>query len=182
MDQAETILHRLLRGSSYAGLSGMSPRAVVGRLVILRPLLAVDQPLLPAYLIGLGQSWQTDASNESNQYLRNRLRKLLKGRPCLQSAMLELGGACAELRDWSRAAAPVLGEQFECALLSRLPAILAHESARRWLIERRVRINDVSAEVVQRLVEMSRDAASPPRQDFPGPLRVRRRRGIISVD
>ncbi|HEY7089571.1 MAG TPA: tRNA lysidine(34) synthetase TilS [Tepidisphaeraceae bacterium] len=181
-DQAETVLHRLLRTSGDAGLTGMSGRVAIGGLVVLRPLLAVEQTKLTAYLESEGLSWRTDASNESPEYFRNRLRKLITPNPPLRAALCELANRLAALRDWSREAAPVLEERFAAAQLASLPAILAHESARRWLIDRGVPMDEISTEVVDRLVDIARDAATPSRQDFPGPLRVRRRRGMIDVD
>jgi tRNA(Ile)-lysidine synthetase-like protein len=182
LDQAETVLQRLIRGGGYTGLAGMSPRAVVRGVTILRPLLAVEQPLLPEYLRSQGLTWRTDASNESDQYLRNRLRKVLKRNAELQGALIELARSCRELRDWARQVAPVLPGRFPCSTLARLPRIIAHGSARLWLTEQGVPLNALSWDVVHRLIDMSRDAASPPKQDFPGPLRVRRRGSTIFAD
>ena len=66
-------------------------------------------------------------------------------------------------------------------LLAGLAKILADESARRWLRGRGVPEDELSPRIVAELIEMAADAASPPRRDFPGGVRVRRRRGIISV-
>src|SRR5262249_47655552 len=144
-DQAETVLHRLLRSATYAGLSGMSPRAFVGDLMILRPLLAVDRGMLRQCLADAALSWRTDASNESPEYLRNRLRKLLEPSPALRIALCELADACGNLRDWARSAAPGLEPSFPAAQLAWLPLILAHESARQWLIDRGVPIDEISS-------------------------------------
>jgi tRNA(Ile)-lysidine synthase len=182
LDQAETVLHRLLRGGGFAGLAGMTPRAVIGGLVILRPLLNIDQTMLPAYLTKQGIPWRTDSSNASDKYSRNRLRRMLKRMPTLGQSLHDLGNACAHLRDWARGAAPELPERFDRALLARLPTILAHESARQWLIERGVPVDEVSTDAVQRVIEMSRDAASAPQMDFPGPVRVRRQGPVIFVN
>src|SRR5256885_4366995 len=75
-DQAETILLRLLRGSSYTGLAGMSPRTTIGGLVVLRPMLDVPRAALRAHLHDLEQTWRDDQSNLSAQYARNRIRVL----------------------------------------------------------------------------------------------------------
>ncbi len=69
-DQAETILHHLLRGSGLRGLSGMRP--VQGRKV--RPLLCVRREEILGYLAALGQDWCEDSTNASQDYTRNRIR------------------------------------------------------------------------------------------------------------
>ncbi|WP_428940070.1 tRNA lysidine(34) synthetase TilS [Fontivita pretiosa] len=181
-DQAETIFHRLLRDSRYAGLAGMSPRTVVGGLVLLRPLLGVRREQLRQYLIEQNLSWREDPGNRSTIYLRNRIRMLLSRRPGLVQPLLELGQACAVLRDWARAAAPVLPERMKLATLARLPGILAYESARRWLLDRGVPAHLIDPSVVARLIAMARDAATPARQHFPGRLLVRRRGGEIFAE
>ncbi len=179
-DQAETVLHRLLRASGYVGLTGISPRATVGGLLILRPLLAVPGAALRTYLIDHHLNWREDASNQSPRYLRNRLRRLLARSPGLSEELLFLAAGCARLRDWARSAAPRLEERFPAATLNALPSILAHESARRWLIERGVRPEHIEPAVIERLLTMAADAASPPRQDFPDRVRLGRRGGWIA--
>ena len=178
-DQAETVLHRLLRGSGPSGLAGMSPRTCIDGLVILRPLLAVRRSQLRSYLDEFGQDWREDASNESSQYLRNRLRKWLAAEPALHGTLLALSESCRSLRHWLGRAAPVLPETFTTELLHRLPDILAHESARRWLIARGAPASELSEQVLGRLIALATDAATPPRQQFPGGMHVRRRGGVI---
>ncbi len=73
-DQAETILHRILRGSGPATLAGMSSSTMLATLRLLRPLLHVSGTDLRAFLTEIGQAWREDSSNASPNYLRNRLR------------------------------------------------------------------------------------------------------------
>lgn len=181
-DQAETVLHRLIRGSAPTGLAGMSPRASIGGLIVLRPLLDVRRDELRTYLNRIGQQWREDASNQSNQYLRNRLRKWLRDEPGLHDTLLTVAQRCRALRDWARRGAPQLPESFACKQLADLPEPLAHESSRRWLIARGAPPAQLSEAVLDRLIEMAADAASPPRQYFPGRLLVRRRSGTLFVD
>jgi tRNA(Ile)-lysidine synthase len=178
-DQAETVLHRLLRSSGPMGLVGMSARSQMGSLVVVRPLLPVRREQLQRYLEELNQPWRTDASNESMAYLRNRLRAILSHQPKLVDALLDLAKQCGELREWIRASAPRLDERFAPARLADLPDVLARESARVWLIERGVRVDEIDPSIVERLLRMSRDAASAPSQHFPGGVLIRRRRGQI---
>jgi tRNA(Ile)-lysidine synthase len=180
-DQAETILHRLVRGSPAWGLVGMSERTRIGDLLVLRPLLRINRTALREYLHSIDQSWREDSSNFSRKYLRNRLRPILASDPELRGALLDLGDACRELRGWARSAAPRLPEEFPAAQLAKLPDILARQSARRWLADGGVPPRGISDRVIARLLEMANDAASPPRVQFPGAVLVHRRGGMLSI-
>jgi tRNA(Ile)-lysidine synthetase-like protein len=181
-DQAETIFQRLLRGSRYPGLSGMSRHATVGGLVILRPLLTVDRAALRAYLTDRQLTWREDSSNRSEKYLRNRLRNILARFPGMRAELLSLGGACAGLRQWVRSHAPMLNETFAASELAHLPRLLGEQSARQWLIARGVPAGQIEPAAIDRLLTMASDAASPPRQEFPGRVRIRRRGGCLFVE
>jgi tRNA(Ile)-lysidine synthase len=180
-DQAETVLHRLLRSSGASGLSGMSARSRVGGLLILRPLLSARRADLRAVMHALGQPWREDASNASDDYLRNRLRRVLSSRPRLTDALLHLSASCAQVREWSRANVPGVAPTLRVADLLRLPEPLQRELAARWLRHMDVPEGRVERDVVERLLTMARDAATSPRQEFPGAVIVRRSRGTLSA-
>jgi tRNA(Ile)-lysidine synthetase-like protein len=180
-DQAETVLVRLLRGSGAMGLAGMEELTDLGGLRMARPLLGVRREALRGYLQSIGQSWREDASNESDKYLRNRLRRLVADSPEMFAALNELGDACGMLREWVRASAPVLGACFAVSQLADLPPILAAESARRWLVERGVPPDQLAPATIARLVSMATDAGSAARAHFPGRMPVRRKGGTIAV-
>lgn len=181
-DQAETILHRLLRGSGSAGLHGIQPRILLGTLCVLHPLLSIPRDFLRQYLTHHCIAWREDASNRSSRYLRNRLRRALDLQPNLRNALLDLAHACS---DWTRTldqAAPMLPEIFPVSGFNHLPDPLAHHSAKRWLKERGADPQSLNAASVEQLIYMACDVASSPRQHFPGGLLVRRRKGLIDVD
>jgi tRNA(Ile)-lysidine synthetase-like protein len=178
-DQAETILLRLLRGSGPRGLAGMSLRQRIDGLTVLRPLLEVRGNELRQFLTARGQIWREDASNRSDKYARNRIRRFLQSHPDLHEPLLALGHACAEYRRWIRDSATTLKERFPAVTLEDLPRSLARESARRWLIARGVPPAELTANALDRLVEMATDAATPPRQKFPGNVLIHRRSGWI---
>jgi tRNA(Ile)-lysidine synthase len=74
-DQAETVLHHLLRGTGLAGLRGIAARRPLeGGVELVRPLLPVTRAEVLAYLAGLGQSARQDASNADLRHTRNRIR------------------------------------------------------------------------------------------------------------
>lgn len=73
-DQAETVLHKLLRGAWTEGLGGIHPVLVQPHGVILRPFLNVSRTDIESWLSHIGQSWREDATNADTAYTRNRLR------------------------------------------------------------------------------------------------------------
>jgi tRNA(Ile)-lysidine synthase len=178
-DVAETVLQRLLRGSGPTGLGGIATRAVVGRLLVMRPLLRVRRTDLRNWLLSQGQAWREDESNESDTYLRNRLRRALAHREDVTNALLRLAEAAAAYRDWVRRATPQADERIGVDLLRDLPPPMAREAARRWLLSAGVAAAELTPPVVERLIEMAEDAASPPRRHFPGGVLVRRRAGVL---
>ncbi|MBW4043760.1 MAG: tRNA lysidine(34) synthetase TilS [Acidobacteria bacterium] len=76
-DQAETVLHRLLRGAWTEGLSGIHPTLAASRGFIFRPLLGVRRAQVEGYLRDLGQDWCEDSTNRDAVYTRNRIRHQL---------------------------------------------------------------------------------------------------------
>jgi tRNA(Ile)-lysidine synthetase-like protein len=180
-DQAETVLQRLIRGSGPSGLAGMSTRTVLGGLTILRPLLAARRDDLRRYLQQIGQPWREDASNESDDYLRNQLRRWLREEPQLHESLIALADACRAARDWARRSAPRLDEKFRVDQLGNLPDVLALESARMWMLARGAAPQAITEAAAERLIDMARDAATPSHASFPGSLRVSRRGGMMSA-
>ncbi len=59
-DQAETILHRVVRGTGISGLAGMSRSRCLGHATLLRPLLGVRRRELEEYLHDIGQPFRED--------------------------------------------------------------------------------------------------------------------------
>lgn len=74
-DQAETLLHRLLRGTGLRGLRGIAAcRELEPGLTLIRPLLSAMRVDLVAYLHELGQPYREDASNRDPRFTRNCIR------------------------------------------------------------------------------------------------------------
>ncbi|AMV71593.1 tRNA lysidine(34) synthetase TilS [Desulfuromonas carbonis] len=72
-DQAETVLERLMRGSTATGLAAMRPRSGP----FIRPLLECSRQQLQDYLRARGSSWAEDPSNLDPAFTRNRIRHQL---------------------------------------------------------------------------------------------------------
>jgi tRNA(Ile)-lysidine synthase len=181
-DQAETVLMRLLRGHAAANLGGIRSESIVNGLRIVRPLLSIPNQWLRDYLKERGQAWREDASNQSDEYRRNRLRRWLVDRQAVSESVLRLERASEELHNWLGSTAPLLGAVFSVDDLSDLPVPLARHAAARWLVRQGAPPEQVSSQTCQRLIDMCADAATSPRQHFPGGLLVHRRKGKLSAE
>lgn len=104
-DQAETVLHRLIRGTGLHGLRGMSDRSplpVSGRGLgggdwLLRPLLTVTRADVLAYLASLNQPYRDDSTNADPRFTRNRIRHELL--PLLRTFNPDAAGALNRLAE-----------------------------------------------------------------------------------
>lgn len=116
-DQAETILHHILRGTGLAGLAGMSKfRPLTEAVTLARPLLDVRRSEIIAYLASLGQTWREDATNRESKFTRNRLRNDLlpllarEYNADISAALVRLGDQAREAHDAIRQSAEQLAE------------------------------------------------------------------------
>ena len=73
-DNAETMVHNLIRGTGAAGLGGIRPIQIMEGEVYIRPLLGVSRKEIQGYLKERGISWVEDSSNQQPVYTRNYIR------------------------------------------------------------------------------------------------------------
>lgn len=74
-DNLETILMRMIKGTSFKGYGGMEETTTFGNYILERPLLYVDKEQIIDYAKQEKLIFFEDASNQTDDYLRNRLRK-----------------------------------------------------------------------------------------------------------
>ena len=104
-DQAETVLMRVLQGTGLRGLQGIREEFRMGPATVVRPLLVFTKMELLEYLAEQRIPYRSDKTNNSPQFVRNRIR---------------LGLIPKLRRDFN----PRVVEA-----LSRIPAIVAGESS-----------------------------------------------------
>ena len=103
-DQAETILHRILRGTGVRGLAGIPRVRRLGHATLIRPMLFARRSDVVDYLAALDQPFCHDSSNADRALTRNRIRhELLPAlatgfNPAVVEALLRLGGQARELQ------------------------------------------------------------------------------------
>ncbi len=103
-DNAETILHRILRGTGIRGLAGIpAVRQLPGEdLRFIRPLLSLPRAAIEEYIAENNIPYRLDQTNTSRAYTRNRIRldllPLLKEQynPQVVDALLHLGRIAEE--------------------------------------------------------------------------------------
>jgi tRNA(Ile)-lysidine synthase len=103
-DQAETVLHRILRGTGLRGLKGIQPiRRLNDCCQVARPMLGIGRQEVQDYLSHIGQSARHDPTNNQSQQTRNRIRnELLPAlardyNPDVLSALVRLASMASEL-------------------------------------------------------------------------------------
>ncbi len=102
-DQAETVLHRLLRGTGLRGLTGIARRRPLGEGVeLIRPVADVTRDEVLAFLGERHLPYRTDSSNRSVDRTRNRIRSELlpqlarEYNPAVVRALARLGDQAAD--------------------------------------------------------------------------------------
>ena len=117
-DQAETILHHIIRGTGIAGLAGMARTRPLGPATLIRPLLGFRRAELLAYLSDLGQPFRDDSSNRDTRFTRNRIRHELLPRLAEEfnsgvvEALLRLGSLAGESQEVIDGLAGELADQY----------------------------------------------------------------------
>lgn len=193
-DQVETLLMHLLRGAGTHGLAGMRAVTPWGDLEILRPMLGVWRRDLEAWARREQVVWREDASNQSPDHFRNRVRHIVL--PALEAA------AGRDVREALRHAALLAAEDdaqlasiaaqvlagldttdsgaLQVSGLRSLSPALARRVVREWL--RAQAVPDVGFEVVEAALAVARSTGRPASCNVAGGRRVRRQAGLLFLD
>lgn len=105
-DQAETILHRIIRGTGPKGLVGIQrTRKLSEAVTVVRPMLWATRQEVLRYLTRSEQEYRVDESNSDTRYTRNRIRHELLPHLAqhynsnIIDSLLRLGQLSAEVND-----------------------------------------------------------------------------------
>jgi tRNA(Ile)-lysidine synthase len=196
-DQAETVLHRLLRGTGLKGLRGTAPRRdLAPGVALVRPLLAATRAEVMAYLGAAGQSYRQDSTNLDTALTRNRIRHRLL--PLLAAEynpeiVARLGRLAEQAEEVYAAAEEQARALLAAAELPRAGGLLVFD-AMRLAAAPRQRLRELFRLVWQRegwpmgamgFDAWERVAAAAVDEaaavDLPGGLRVRRRGRVVQV-
>lgn len=196
-DQAETILHHVLRGTGITGLAGIPRiRQLADNLNLLRPLLDVSRADVEQFLGELQQDFRHDATNDRTDFTRNRIRQELipmlqrDYNPQVKSALLRLSGQASEAAEALRElAGRLLGAavleqrpdlcRLRTDLLRDQPRALVREAfVQLWIAQEwpRQKMGQSDWERLAGLVWSGRGMT------LPGPIEARRRGNVLSLE
>lgn len=94
-DQVETVLWRLLRGTSLQGLGGMRPVRMEHGLQWVRPLLEIEASAIRTYTVRYQVPFREDSTNADLDYTRNYIRHEVL--PTMRGIQPHLGHTVARL-------------------------------------------------------------------------------------
>ena len=198
-DQAETILHRIVRGTGIRGLSGMARVRPLGHATLIRPLLGVRRAELQAYLDALGQPYRHDQSNADLRFTRNRIRH--QTMPQLREqynagvaeALLRLGTLAGEVQELVDGLVEELlarcvtiegpgAARIELAGLADRPRYLVRELLMALWRRQGWPLQAMGRQKWEELSELALSAPAPVRRVFPGGVMVEVAEGTMRFD
>ncbi|MFV1964280.1 MAG: tRNA lysidine(34) synthetase TilS [Pirellulaceae bacterium] len=200
-DQAETLLHRIVRGTGLRGLGGIPRTRLLSQgITLIRPLLSFRRWEIQAYLAAIDQEYRHDASNQDAQFTRNRIRHDLMPRlasdynPEVVQSLLRLGSIAREtqflvdaavddLLDRCLARNDARGVEVDCEQLAGSPTIVVCDLLIALWNRRAWPQRDMGFERWNELAEL---ALATPRKSatttLPGGIRARREGNVLRID
>ncbi len=197
-DNAETVVHRLWRGTGFRGLAGIWPaRRFDNGLTFARPLLCVRRDEILTYLNARKLTWRQDHTNADPAHTRNRIRHRLL--PALQrestgpliDTLSELAVAAGKLfgdieRQAVRAQRQLAerlpdGAALDAAGLAQLPVPVAAELLRRELVALGCHERDLSRKHYASVLGLARTPVGGRKATLPEGFVAQRRRDRIAL-
>jgi tRNA(Ile)-lysidine synthase len=196
-DQAETVIHRILRGTGIAGLAGIPRiRALGPDVSLVRPLLTMRRAELRAWLARIGQGYREDTSNVDHRFTRNRIRQELlphlaqRYNPDVNGALIRLAGLAGEAQQVidtlsaDLAARCLLSQtaielRLDCAVLRGAHPYIMRETLIALWQQQRWPLEAMGHEQWRLLADMATTPIPPAKQTLPGGIAVERDKGDI---
>lgn len=184
-DNAETILHRLMRGTGFRGLAGIWPaRELADGVRFVRPLLEAGRSDIVEYLKKRGLLWRTDRTNEDYIYRRNFIRHKLtpylqkQSDGLLERQLLELSRAARKFYEFVyKYTEDIFGKAADCEtdrvtidselVLSQHPAVQV-ELIRRALEFLKCGEKDITERHYEKILQLAKNNKSGKRLELPG--------------
>jgi len=169
-DNAETLLMHLVRGTGLKGLGGITPKGEA----LIRPMLCVTREEVLEFLAQQGISYVTDSSNDTDDFLRNRIRHhvmplLRQENPSLSE---NLSATALRLRQDEAALDALAVPTIDVAALRQMEPALQNRALGKLLISWEV--PEPEAEHIDQLRKLVMSDSPSAGADFPGGVRITR--------
>lgn len=194
-DNAETVLHRIIRGAGLRGLAGIRPRRQLyegGDIYVIRPLLTFRKAEILDYLNERKIAYRQDASNASLSHTRNRIRHELlpllheRFNPQAEEALLRLAeqarGVNAYLAETGERMLDSLVIEHDdrqlvlhCPLLVRKPRVIQTQLIRSAILRMGCPEGELTYGHLNAVAELALGSEGSKSLDLPAGLRVSRR-------
>lgn len=198
-DNAETILHRICRGTGLRGLAGMSALRAVqegSRVMLVRPLLSQRRAAIEQAAAERQIPSRIDSTNLSSEFTRGRIRtQILPAlraslNPNVQEALLRLAEQARWMNQYLADAAQrvfdslVIEEGPRHMVLNRTALLTKQRIIQAEVVRRAVslalgREQDLSFAHVEAVLRLAEDPASGKEIHLPGPALVRKQYGRL---
>ncbi len=122
-DNLETILLNLTRGTGLAGLHGIAAR----NNYVIRPMLFTNREKIKDYALKNNIAWREDSSNDSTDYKRNKLRKIVL--PILKEINPKVASAVYEMSQRVAASERMLSYQLSAKSEQLYPSKQTHHTS-----------------------------------------------------
>ena len=198
-DQAETVLHNILRGTGLRGLRGMPERRRLSESVeLIRPMLNFADRTIAEFVQHHGIPFATDASNVDTRFTRNRIRHSLLPqlrRDFNTNVPEALIGLAAQTQDLLQSLDVIAETLLTEAILEQTQefcrmnatrlqlqpeSIVRHALTVLWQQQNWPR-REMNRSHWNRLTAMVFDKSSPPSIDFPGGVRAELRGQLWAI-
>lgn len=174
-DNAETMLMHLVRGTGLKGLGGITPKT--DRLI--RPMLTVTRQEIVAFLASQNISYVTDSSNETDDFLRNRIRHHVM--PLLKqenpSLAVNLSATAMSLRQDEAALDRLAEPTCDVETLLHLPPAIQSRALTKLLLS--LGVPEPEAGHIELLRKLLYSESPSAGGDFPGNIRIARQYGKL---
>ncbi|WP_254513934.1 tRNA lysidine(34) synthetase TilS [Anatilimnocola floriformis] len=197
-DQAETVLHRVIRGTGLAGLAGIPRvRLLSPAVTLIRPLLDFSRADVVEYLAARQQTFRLDESNEDPSFTRNRIRHALLPQLAAQynsnvrEALLRLGQLAGDAQQVIEQRAEELMQQavrnspngiaIDASLLRDQPLHLVREMLILVWKEQRWPLQQMGLGEWQSLAAALVSEAPNQTFDLPGQIRAQKSRDALTL-
>ena len=190
-DQAETILLRLIRGTSPSGMRGIHSSRPLDRGIMLhRAMLETTRAEVLEHVTEFNVNYRTDSSNLSSDYTRNRVRNqiipLLRDvNPEFDEAVARLAAMIREdssLLDFeAREALKAMAQPLEVKRIGALHPAIRRRIVRMWIEEARgdlLRIDKAHLDAIDDLIERRRGNKMV---ELPDGWRVSLNNGLLTI-